>query len=142
MSQVQNKIFQYGVYQKFFVSYNRALYPRVVIACYSWYGWAYFCYNDDCHVTCQGHSFNFKGWLASYFSLKYHCRIKQQGLENKEKWSPTREVHDRLTNSPCQHHRKCKENSMENMDTHVRCKGLSCKFVFFLMLSGQRRLVL
>ena len=24
------------------------------------------------------------------------------------------------TNSPCQHLRKCKENSMENMDTDVR----------------------
>ena len=36
--------------------------------------------------------------------------------------SPTEEALDCYTNSPCQHLRKCMENSMENMHTDVRLK--------------------
>ena len=28
---------------------------------------------------------------------------------------------------------------MENMDTHVRCKGLSCKFVFFFDVEWSKK---
>ena len=36
------------------------------------------------------------------------------------KWSSTREALDCWTHSLCQYHRKCRENSMENMHTDLR----------------------
>ena len=39
------------------------------------------------------------------------------------KWSPTSQALDFWTNFPCQCHRKCKENSVEDMDTYPRVLG-------------------
>ena len=49
-----------------------------------------------------------------------------QTLRSREwrKWSPTKEVLDCKTNSPCQHLKKCIENSEENMHINDRVKGL------------------
>ena len=37
----------------------------------------------------------------------------------------TQEALDCSTSSPCKHHRKCIKNSIENLHTNVRCKGLT-----------------
>ena len=36
------------------------------------------------------------------------------------KWSPISEVPDCQLNSPCQHLRKCKQDSVENMKSNTR----------------------
>ena len=43
-------------------------------------------------------------------------------MRRKKKLSPTKEVPDKETSSPCQYCRKCKENRVENIKTNFSMK--------------------
>ena len=57
-------------------------------------------------------------FLLTLSTLNQTLRPWEQG-----KWSPTSQALDFWTNFPCQCHRKCKENSVEDMDTYPRVLG-------------------
>ena len=61
------------------------------------------------------------------FLLIISPQIHSFKSREKEKWSITKGALDCFTNSPCQHLKKHIENSMENMQTDVGCKGVRSK---------------
>ena len=74
--------------------------------------------------------FTLNEWLASSFSLLYHCW--NQHCDDEDIGNDLQEMF--LISLPAPE--KCIENSMENMDIHVRLQRIKVAWIFLLKWAG------
>ena len=64
-------------------------------------------------------------WLLINFSLQHLPWIKYKGQEQKGNYHQFKKAPDCQTNSPCQYHKRFREESIENMDTNVKVQRVN-----------------